>query len=333
MISLTNVLEDISADFRKAEYADASALSRSFVLAKNNRITVSLFRKDSSCELAVVIPFDITNEMLSTLPKWKGMETKTSIVGEGSETKKYIEFHQLDGYDQSIFLCLMQNIIEELNFVEFSSSIVAIKEVLKKWSVFFQFEKEYVLSANSQQGLYAELFVLEKLIQLRGANALSGWTGYNMESHDFYYGDDAIEIKSSSAKGPQKVKISNEYQLDESGIIGTLYLMYLNMKKSEVDGETLPEIIERIMLQFDFGQKELFKEKLFKLGYVYVLPELYKYHFRVREESCYVVKDNFPRITPNMINKGIGAVEYVVSLDACSSYLLEVETFYKGVNF
>ena len=34
-----------------------------------------------------------------------------------------------------------------------------------------------------------------------------------------------------------------------------------------------------------------------------------------------------------MINKGIGAVEYVVSLDACSSYLIEVEAFYKGVNF
>jgi hypothetical protein len=333
MISLTNVLEDITLDFKKTEYAEASALSRSFVLAKSNKVTVSLFRKDNSCELAVMIPFDVSNEMLSSLPKWKGMETKTSIMGEGAESQKYIEFHQLEGYDQSIFLCLMQNIIEELNFVEFSSSIITIKEVLKKWSVFFQFEKEYVLSANAQQGLYAELFVLEKLIQLRGANALSGWTGYNMESHDFYYGDDAIEIKSSSAKGPQKVRISNEYQLDEEGVIGTLYLMYLNMKKSEVDGETLPEIIERIMIQFDLGQKELFKEKLFKVGYIYALPELYKYHFRVREESCYDVKDGFPRITPNMLNKGIGAVEYVVSLDACSSYLIEIETFYKGVNF
>lgn len=333
MISLTNVLEDISKDFNKVEYAEVSALSRCFVLAKDNRIIVSLFRRDNSCELSVLIPFDVTNEMLSSLPKWKGMETKTTITGEGFETKRYIEFHQLDGYDQAIFICIMQNIIEELNFVEFSSSVIAIKDVLKKWSVFFQFEKEYVLSVNAQQGLYGELFVLEKLIKLRGVNAICGWTGYNMESHDFYYGDDAIEIKSSSVKGPEKIRISNEYQLDETGVIGTLYLMYLNMKKSEVDGETLPEIVERIMMQFDIGQKEMFKEKLLKIGYIYALPKLYKYHFRVREESCYDVKGNFPRITPNMINKGIGAVEYVVSLDACSSYLIEVESFYKGVNF
>ena len=63
-----------------------------------------------------------------------------------------------------------------------------------------------------------------------------------------------------------------------------------------------------------------------------MMPELYKYHFRVREESCYDVKEKFPRIIPSMIHKGVGAVEYVISLDACHSFLIETELFYKGVN-
>ena len=63
------------------------------------------------------------------------------------------------------------------------------------------------------------------------------------------------------------------------------------------------------------------------------MPELYTYHFRVREESCFMVKGNFPRITPKNIRKGIGAVEYVVSLDACRSYMIEIESFYKGVDY
>lgn len=89
----------------------------------------------------------------------------------------------------------------------------------------------------------------------------------------------------------------------------------------------------RIMLQLDLKQKEIFKEKLLKVGYVYAISELYTYHFRVREESCFIVKDKFPRITPKNVGKGIGAVEYEISLDACRSYMIEIESFYKGVGY
>ena len=227
----------------------------------------------------------------------------------------------------------MKDVCDNLEFVDKRGGVSTIKYTLQKWSVFFQFEKDYVLSANVQQGLYSELTVLEKMIKKNGNKALAYWTGYNSESHDFYIGKDAVEIKSSSAKGPEKVKISNEYQLDDSGVMGLLYLLYLSIKKSEVDGEMLPEIVERIMIQLDCSQKEMFKEKLLKVGYVYSMPELYTYHFRVREESCFMVKGNFPRITPKNIHKGIGAVEYVVSLDACRSYMIEIESFYKGVDY
>lgn len=333
MISLTNILEDIKNDFVKEQYRNSIVLTRRFVLAKGNVISVSMNKNTDLCGIGIDIPDETTYEELNSLPKWKGMEGKDNIVTEKTGTKRVLSFEQLEGYDQTIFVNVMKDVCDNLEFVDKRSSVSTIKYTLQKWSVFFQFEKEYVLSVNVQQGLYSEFTVLEKMIKKNGNKALAYWTGYNSESHDFYIGKDAVEIKSSSAKGPEKVKISNEYQLDDSGVMGLLYLLYLSIKKSEVDGEMLPEIVERIMIQLDCSQKEMFKEKLLKVGYVYSMPELYTYHFRVREESCFMVKGNFPRITPKNIHKGIGAVEYVVSLDACRSYMIEIESFYKGVDY
>lgn len=333
MISLTNILEDIKNDFVKEQYRNSIVLTRRFVLAKGNVISVSMNKNTDLCGIGIDIPDETTYEELNSLPKWKGMEGKDNIVTEKTGTKRVLSFEQLEGYDQTIFVNVMKDVCDNLEFVDKRGGVSTIKYTLQKWSVFFQFEKDYVLSANVQQGLYSELTVLEKMIKKNGNKALAYWTGYNSESHDFYIGKDAVEIKSSSAKGPEKVKISNEYQLDDSGVMGLLYLLYLSIKKSEVDGEMLPEIVERIMIQLDCSQKKMFKEKLLKVGYVYSMPELYTYHFRVREESCFMVKGNFPRITPKNIHKGIGAVEYVVSLDACRSYMIEIESFYKGVDY
>lgn len=333
MISLINILEDIKNDFVKEQYTNSIVLTRRFVLARDNIISVSLNKNTVLCEIGIEIPEETTLEELNSLPKWKGMEGKDNLISEKTGTKRVLSFEQLEGYDQVIFINVMQDVCNDLGPIDKKFCVSTVKRTLQKWSVFFQFEKDYVLSANVQQGLYSELWVLEKLINQNGSIALGYWTGYNSESHDFYIGKDAVEIKSSSAKGPEKIKISNEYQLDDTGVIGLLYLLYLNMKKSKVDGEVLPEIVERIMLRLDYAQKEMFKDKLFKVGYVYAMPELYTYHFRVREESCFIVKDNFPRITPKNVNKGIGDVEYVVSLDACRSYEVEILSFYKGVDY
>ena len=335
MISLINILEDIKNDFMKEQYKNSRVLTRRFVLGKDNIIFVSLYKNTGLCEIDMEIPEKITVEELNLIPKWKGMEGKCNVISEktGFRSARYLSFEQLKGYDQAIFINVMQDVCDALRYVDKENCVSTVKKILQKWSIFFQFEKDYVLSANVQQGLYSELWILEKMIEKNGSKALEYWTGCNSEAHDFYIGCDAVEIKSSSAKGPEKVKISNEYQLDETGVIGALYLICLNIKRSEADGEKLPEVIERIMLQLNLGQKEIFKEKLLKVGYVYAIPKLYTYHFRVREETCFIVKDKFPRITPRNVRKGIGAVEYEVSLDACRSYMIEMESFYKGVGY
>ena len=59
----------------------------------------------------------------------------------------------------------------------------------------FSFDKDYVLSDNVQQGLYGELYLLDKLIYIKRAKKLlKCWTGCNSETHDFYCGIDAVEV-------------------------------------------------------------------------------------------------------------------------------------------
>lgn len=332
MISLINILEDIKKDFLQEQYCNSLVLTRRFVLTKRNIVLISLHKNTWLCEIAIEIPGKTTMEELNSIPKWKGMESKCNILPNNRETIKFLSFEQLDGFDRTIFITVMQDVCNAIEHIYKNDCVPIIKKTLQKWSVFFRFEKNYVLTSNAQQGLYGELWILEKMINQSGIKALKYWTGYNAEVHDFYIENNAVEVKSSSIKGPDRVKISNEYQLDETGVMGLLYLIYLNIKKSETDGESLSQIVDRIMTLLGYSQKEMFKDKLLKAGYIYALPELYKYHFRVREESCFIVKDNFPRITPKNISKGVGAVEYIISLDACRSYMIEIESFYKGVN-
>ncbi|SCP98594.1 Putative PD-(D/E)XK family member [Anaerobium acetethylicum] len=332
MISLTNIFDDIIADFNKSQYASSSVLSRRFILKGKSVVFISVYKYSRACEVRISIPDGVSKDTLKSLPKWKGMEERLSNIPDDNNTKQFLSFKQLDDYERKIFILVMQDIIDRIEEVENKDVVWKVKEVLAKWNTFFQFDKEYVLQENTQQGLYGELYILEKMVALKDESVLNCWTGCNAETHDFYFGRDALEVKSSSSKGPDKVKISNEFQLDDTGILGRLYLMYLKMKKSEVDGECLPDIVERIVKMLGADAKISFYDKLIKVGYMYQMPELYTVHFKIREENCYSVEEGFPKITTKTISKGIGSVDYVVSLDACNSFLITVESFYEGVD-
>lgn len=332
MIFLTNVYSDIVNDFTKEQYKESNILSRRFVLKDNIVVLISVYKLAHLCELSISLDNDITTNALNTIPNWKGMEERLLEIYDEGEKKKFLSFKQVADFDEKIYFIVMQDIIDSLYTASNEEVLNYVKEVLVKWNVFFQFDKDYVLSDNVQQGLYGELYLLDKLIDLKGEKVVECWTGCNAETHDFYCGVDAIEVKSSSSKGPNRVNISNEYQLDDTDILGRLYLLYFKLKKSEVDGEALPAIVERIATKLNSEYRLKFYNKLFKIGYVHQMPELYKFHFKIREENCYDVVEGFPRITAKTVSKAITSVDYTLSLDACNSYQITIESFYKGVD-
>lgn len=327
---LINIHKDILDDFSKDLYANSDVLYRKFTLKGGTILLVTVYKRLELTEISFSL-MEYNPQLIKKLPKWKGMEEKVISGIANEQDTPFLSFVQTEDYDKDIFFTVMQDLINNVNAVNEAKMISSVKETLEKWNVFFQFEKDYVLSENVQQGLYGELHILDKMVSEYGEKIIECWTGCNAETHDFYFGDDALEVKSSSAKGPNKVRISNEYQLDDEKILGHLYLMYLKMKKSEIYGETLPTIVQRISDRLSDSKKIIFYNKLLKVGYVYQMPELYEIHFIIHDETCYKIEDGFPRITKKNIAKGIGSVDYVVSLDACDKYLITIENYYKGV--
>lgn len=332
MICLTKVYDDIILDFNQEHYFNSNILSRRLVLKNKLILLVSVYRNENKCEISISIPNNVTAQSFISLPKWKGMEENLLNVLDEETVKQFLSFKQINDFDIKIFLLVMQDLINSVDVCNETNVVNCIKGTLVKWSTFFQLDRNYVLSDNIQQGLYGELFFLEQMLDIKSEKVIDSWTGCNSECHDFYIGKDAVEVKSFSGSGPDKVKISNEFQLDDSGIPGNLYLLFIKMKKSAADGESLPDIVGRISKKIGQASRLAFFDKLLKVGYLYQMPELYTLHFRVREEDCYIVQEGFPRITSKTIVRGIGSVSYTVSLDACDSFQIIMESFFKGVD-
>lgn len=326
MISLTNILEEMKIDYSKELYKASKVITRQFSFVTGSKVNINLYKSDDACEISFLLPKEIETDSLKKIPSWKGMEVHF-VPG----TDNYLEFKQTGDYDRRIFAQVMQDVIDSVESAGLNGTIVAIIDVLTKWSAFFKRNEMTTLSMIEQQGLYGELVLLEDLLKNR-KDAVLCWTGCMKETHDFYMDDKAIEVKTSSKSGPDIIKVSNEYQLDDSDVKDSLYLVYYKIKKSEADGERLPTIVERIRKKIHDDQLDKFEEKLLNAGYIYKMPELYEYSFRVRNGRFFEVKDGFPRVIASGLDNGIGAVAYELSLDACSSYEVSADIFHKGVN-
>lgn len=232
MFCLINVYDDILQDFEKDIYKQSEVLYRTLTLNDNKKVVLSVFRHSKVAKVDFSISM-YTPDILKKLPKWKGMEE--NIIADSSRANRvFLSFTQSIDYDVKIFFVIMQDLLEHFQNATSSEVVKVIKAALERWSVFFQFEKEYVLSDRAQQGLYGELYVLKQIVQLYGEKALSCWTGYSGETHDFYFGSEALEVKCSGIKGANQVHISNEYQLDNNELVGKLCLMHLRVQKAKL---------------------------------------------------------------------------------------------------
>lgn len=329
---LTNVFLDISSDFDKEQYKFKNVLSRKFSYKNGCSIIVSLQKNINRREVSFLLGPNYNMDTLKGMPKWKGMEQRISIINDKGEGNEYITFSQLEGYEAKIYESVMQDIISNTEKISSVNNIdKLLNTILVKWKKFFDNESSSVMQEIEQQGLYAELLLLENLIKIKGPAVLYCWSGCEGETHDFYIDKNALEVKSSSRKEQNMIKISSEYQLDNVGVSGKLYLIFMQLRKSIVDGEKLPEIVERIQNLLDDVTTNEFNDKLFKYGYLVQCKELYNYKFSLLEDSYYNVTDGFPRIIASNVQQGLSCINYTISLDACEKFQITDESFYNEV--
>lgn len=326
MSYLNNLYKNLRKDFDLNEYKDKESLSRKVTLDNGIEIIIFLIKNNWQRKVAILLDKDDENLKIADI---NGISFE--IIDEIMDNKMSSCLLMEQSNDDSIiFEIVVDNIISELNKLNYKQNkSEVIYDCVSRWREFFERENDIKMSDNKQQGLYAELVLLEKLISENSEKIVLCWTGCEKELHDFYINNNAIEVKSSSIRRPYQIRISSEYQLSKTDISGDLLLFCVFLKKSIRDGENICEIIERIkyLLKDDEFCLNEFKKKLFLAGYIDGNNELYKCYFRIRDNKYYEVDKDFPCISINNIMSSITHVNYTINIDKCEKYEISEEMF------
>lgn len=198
---------------------------------------------------------------------------------------------------------------------------------LARWQKFLSASQEG-LRDEEQRGLWGELhFLRAHLLPALGADAVSGWKGWEKAHQDFQFVSGAAEVKTTLAKRPQVVRITSERQLDSSGW-RALFLHVIALEPRDGGGETLPALVAsfRAALAGEATALEAFEDGLLAYGYLDAHAGRYvERGYLVRSEATFHVRRGFPRLVEKDLPTGVGEVSYGLSVAALDTFAIEAE--------
>ncbi len=258
-------------------------------------------------------------------PASKGFEVKKVIMTDYDIEHIALQIVLIDPHYKDIFSVLVQDIIDRIALLPTEQkAVLMFISRLQQWQSFLKKGHPVILGEEAQRGLYGELdFLRQYAIPNLGPEvALASWLGPRNYPQDFRLGNIAIEVKTSIAKQHQKIFITSERQLDESGE-GVIYLYHLSLEMRQGSGESLPEVILRIrdLLHDHPVSAEVFETLLFEAGYLDLNSSYYeKTGYIKRETNFFKVAEAFPRITEKDLRNGVGDVHYSITVAECRHF-------------
>lgn len=229
---------------------------------------------------------------------------------------------------REVFSALAEDVAVRVESSPPERAALALIDRLRRWQRFLSASREG-LGPEQQRGLWAELHVLgRRLIHAKEPYAaVDAWKGPHGAHQDFQLVGGAIEVKATTAKRPQAVRITSERQLDGTGC-PALMLLVLILDEREAAGagavgQSLAEAVAalRLVLASSPAALDLFNDRLLDAGWLDAHAHRYDLlRWTVRSEHCYHVAAAFPRITEQMLPQGIGNVSYDLSLSVCEAF-------------
>lgn len=191
----------------------------------------------------------------------------------------------------------------------------------KYWQEMFGRKKPSIMGKQEIKGLIGELLELKKhFIKDYGSEvAIKSWLGPLSGHKDFEIEDTWYEIKAVNESAVQ-VNISSLEQLD-SEKDGHLIVIKLeetsNTNSNSINlNQAVISVTEEIA---DPEILDLFRDRLSNLGYI-PSEEYDAYTFEYKGRRMYAVRDDFPRITRQMVPLPIGNVSYSILLDGINNF-------------
>lgn len=327
MNKTTELYKALLEDLMNNKYNPHNNIYRKFTCKNGSGVIYSLAVKDRTRALSIPI---MNSDKEMSFPSWKGVDIALVYLPEySSDNQVYIQLRQMPDTEPYIYEVVVEDLRKGLDAVD-SPSLFAftVQKILKKWKEFFSSGKKPILSATEEQGLYGELKFIEDVISKMGFHIINSWSGINHETHDFYIGQNAVEVKTTTTQAPYMAHINSEYQLDNNDINGELFLRMYALRKDKNGGETLPQLINSIrnIISDDYSCLESFNSKLLKAGYLDIAEDYYTTGFTIRERYSFKVDDGFPKIIKKDLLNGVNNIEYNILIAQCITYAIEEKT-------
>lgn len=260
------------------------------------------------------------------------------ISDQSNPGKQIILFKLLNSQHHDLFSVLCEDLITSIENVNTESTL--IKELFnrfEKWKSLFETAGIQGLSGEEQRGLWGELFLLRKLLNITKSplTIVNSWVGCEKQIRDFQYSNWSVEVKTTCGNNHQRLHISSERQLDSSKI-QYLFLFHLSLEERQNAGETLNSVVNsiRTLIQGDFRSLNRFNAKLIEGGYFDQHSMLYEgVGYIIRQEMFYKVHGDFPRIEESDIRNGVGDVKYSIIISQASGYAQPEQEVFQKLNF
>jgi Putative PD-(D/E)XK family member, (DUF4420) len=227
--------------------------------------------------------------------------------------------------ERQLFCTLLADLLSQLPLSS-NGPAAALSRRLTAWQRMLSRGLPAGLSPEKRVGLYGELlFLRDLMLQTIGSDAVRAWSGPSGAPQDFAYLSTAVEVKTVSRQTPGGCHISNEQQLDTTGL-SALFLVY-QVVVHATEGFTLVELIDELrgdpLVRADMAS---FENSLLEYGWLDTHRSQYAHdRYRLARRRCFTVRDDFPRLVPSKLPLGISAVSYLLDLSSCGSFQVDEE--------
>lgn len=320
-----NELERVAGDGAERGIRTYRALGETAV-----GIRAAYVPRDRVLELLIEVP--LSWDGVAALPSWRGMRFDVLPLSfgprpESRHLRLYLEEHE----HRSIFLTFCGDLVSALEGITDPAERVGeIQDCISRWNRFFERCGPEGLSPLEQRGLFAELEWMRAMLEggVNAQDAVRSWKGCERAYHDFDLGGYVVEVKSTMTKEPRSVRISNERQLDDRGLV-SLHLFAVTLHASEGGGVTLLDLVSALRGILGSSPSSLseFGHRLVSAGYSESHAPRYVTSYSIKHAELFRVTQGFPRIVE--VPAGTGELTYSVTLAACHPYLVDAERYLK----
>ena len=282
-------------------------------------------------EEAVLVGFRSVESLPeSRLPQGHGFEVLRVEGPQTGELRLVVALARRSSGSPELFAMMAEDVVRLLDGCTGGREETVLRRFLARihaWQEFMNRHGESVLSAENEQGLFGELVLLERLVDvdLPPQDVLDAWQGPADGVQDFILGSGGIEVKTTLSAGGFPATISSLEQLDDS-LREPLFVAATRIALHSA-GMTLPEMVEviRARLSDDHQALETFDIRLMQAGLLHSTVSRYTRRFRHVSSAILCVQADFPRLTRAIVHPLVRKARYEIDLDLAGAEEAELE--------